>query len=100
MNDLNPEFAGLGAPISYGVKTLHLSDLMPIGKFKGEPIDSLIINENKYMQWFIDTIDRYKLSKEALLEHYLWEDKYDPRDDEPKELNFDDAYRTEEDIPW
>jgi uncharacterized protein (DUF3820 family) len=68
MSVTNPEFSGLGQPISYGVKTLGLMDQMPIGKHKGDLIVSLIEVETGYIRWFVDNVDRYKLSEEALLE--------------------------------
>jgi hypothetical protein len=95
MADLNPEFAGLGAPISYGVKTLDLEDSMPFGKHKGELISYLLCQETNYMRWVVDNVDRYQLSKEAMRALCEWENYHDPRNQDPHDFG-----HMEDDIPW
>lgn len=63
---MNHEFVGLDQPISYGIKILGLNDTMPFGKYKGFSIGYLIDLETSYMRWFVDSVDRYVLSAEAL----------------------------------
>lgn len=90
----NPEFSGLGKPISYGVKVLNLDDKMPFGKYNGRLVRVLIEDETAYMRWFADNVTRAVLSVEA--SNYL--EEWEEADEQPKDLFFGTDW--EDDIPW
>jgi len=94
ISTLNPEFAGLGVVPAIQPQILSLYAVMPIGKFKGEHIDYLLIHETAYMRWFADSMDRYVLSPEARCELEQWEKYHDPRNKQSYQIE------DEADIPW
>lgn len=66
ITNLNPEFSGLGVITPNPPIVLSLYGLMPIGKHKGTTIEELIVGEPSYMRWFVDNVDKYTLSPEAM----------------------------------
>lgn len=45
---------------------IGLADEMPIGKFKGEPLETVIRAEPKYVEWLLGKVETFRVTPDAL----------------------------------
>jgi uncharacterized protein (DUF3820 family) len=56
---LNPEFSTI-------VSELSLKSEYPFGKYKGETVADVLVEDYTYVRWFENNVPSYKLSAEAI----------------------------------